>query len=301
MKFTKGPLTFQEQIEQLDKRGMTFPNKDRALNILSSISYYRLSAYWFTFYQLPQEKHLFKPNTDFELVYNTYKFDRKLRILLFDQIERIEIALRTQLIYHYCHQYGPNWYEKKELYRKPQYFYKFQELIKNEMTKTSEVFIHHYRKKYSNPENPPAWMTLELASFSQLSILYKNLRTCEAHKAIAQHFGLHPKVFSSWLETLSYVRNSCAHHSRLWNRKLPKPTLWPNRTNFNWLAEKPDVHKLNRLYPALGSTAYLLQRLATHDAFPEKLKKLVSDFPSVPLGYMGFPLRWEEEELWSTA
>jgi len=103
MKFNKGPLSFQQQLEQLEERGMTFPDKGRALNILSSISYYRLSAYWYTFYQLPQDNHIFKPNTDFELVYNTYKFDRKLRILLFDQIERIEIALRTQLIYHYCH------------------------------------------------------------------------------------------------------------------------------------------------------------------------------------------------------
>lgn len=167
------------------------------------------------------------------------------------------------------------------------------------MKKTSEVFIHHYRRKYTKPENPPAWMSLELASFSQLSILYKNLRSCEAHKAIARHFGLHPNVLTSWLETLSFVRNSCAHHSRLWNRKLPKPTLWPDRITFNWLEAKPKTDKLNRLYPALGATAYLLQRLATHDAFSEELRKLITDFPTVPLDYMGFPLMWEEEELWS--
>lgn len=277
---------------------MEIPDEDRAYNILSSISYYRLSAYWYTFYKLPQDDHQFKKGTNFELVYNTYKFDRKLRILLFDQIERIEIALRTQLIYHYCHLYGSNWYERKELFRKPSYYYKFNELMQDEMKKTSEVFIRHYRKKYTVPENPPAWMTLELASFGQLSILFKNLRNCEARKAVATHFGLHPNVLVSWLETLSYVRNSCAHHSRLWNRKLPKPTLWPEKTDSKWLKTKPRQSRLNRLYPALGATAYLLQRLATHDAFPNKLKQLLKDFPTLPLDYMGFPKKWDEEELW---
>jgi abortive infection bacteriophage resistance protein len=298
MLFDKGPLTFQEQIELLKKRGMSFPDEKRAYNILSSISYYRLSAYWYTFYKFPQENHQFKEDTDFELVYNTYKFDRKLRILLFDQIERIEIALRTQLIYNYCHFHGSNWYEKKKLFRKPSYYFKFNELMQNEMDKTSEVFIRHYKRKYTSPENPPAWMTLELASFGQLSILFKNLRSNEARKAVANHFGVHSNVLSSWLETLSYVRNSCAHHSRLWNRKLPKPTLWPELTHGVWLKEIPKKSRLNRIYPALGAIAYLLKRLATHDAFPEKLKSLLNDFPELPLDYMGFPESWKNEELW---
>lgn len=63
---------------------MEVPDEDRAYNILSSISYYRLSAYWYTFYKLPQDDHQFKKGANFELVYNTYKVDRKLRILLFD-------------------------------------------------------------------------------------------------------------------------------------------------------------------------------------------------------------------------
>lgn len=170
--------------------------------------------------------------------------------------------------------------------------------MQDEMQKTSEVFIRHYRKKYTNPENPPAWMTLELASFGQLSILFKNLRNCEARKEVAAHFGLHPTVLVSWLETLSYVRNSCAHHSRLWNRKLPKPTLLPEIAEGTWLHIKPRQNRLNRLYPALAATAYLLKRLATHDAFPHKLKKLLSDYPKLPLDFMGFPEHWNKDDLW---
>ncbi len=277
---------------------MNIPDENRAYHILSSISYYRLSAYWYTFYQIPQSEHNFKEGTDFELVYNTYKFDRKLRVLLFDQIERIEIALRTQLIYHYCHEYGQNWYEQRDLFRQHSFYYKFNSLLQDEMKKTSEVFIRHYRDKYTIPENPPAWMTLELASFGQLSILFKNLRNCRARKAVANHFGVHPNVLVSWLETLSYVRNSCAHHARLWNRKLPKPTLWPERTKGIWLKIKPDSDRLNRLYPALAVTGYLLQRLATHDAFPEKIHELLENFPTLPLDYMGFPENWQDEKLW---
>lgn len=135
----------------------------------------------------------------------------------------------------------------KELFRKPSYYYKFNELMQDAMKKTRKVFISHYRKKYSVPKNPPAWMTLELASFGQLLILFKNLRTCDSKKAVAHHFGLHTNVLTSWLETLSYVRNSCTHHSRLWNRKLPKPTLWPEVTDSTWLSSKPRSNRLDRL------------------------------------------------------
>lgn len=152
---------------------MVFDDIKSAELYLSGISYYRLSAYWYTFLTSPKNNHVFQAGTRFQQVINTYVFDRKLRLLLFDEIERIEIALRTQIIYSFCHHYGNNWYEDKKLFKTPKYYYKFQTLMLEEMNRTSEVFIKHYRDKYTDPANPPAWMVLELASFGQLSLLYK--------------------------------------------------------------------------------------------------------------------------------
>lgn len=116
--FDKKPLSYTEQIHQLVNRGLIIDDVQKAEVYLKNISYYRLSAYWYTFLKVPQSNHEFKPNSNFSDVINTYTFDRKLRFLLFEEIERIEIALRTQIIYNYCHEFGNNWYENKSLFTK---------------------------------------------------------------------------------------------------------------------------------------------------------------------------------------
>ncbi|RZL20385.1 MAG: Abi family protein, partial [Pedobacter sp.] len=267
MKFQKVALTISQQVAQLESRGMFFEDKAKASHYLTNISYYRLSAYWYTFLENPKSNHLFNQGTSFQQVIDTYVFDRKLRLLIFDEIERLEISLRTNLIYHFCHEFGSNWYEDKNLFRKYEFYQKFNKLMDEEKLRTSEVFIRHYKSKYHDPINPPAWMVLELASFGQLSTLYKNLGSCDAKKKVAEHFKLDDIVLSSWLETLSYVRNTCAHHSRLWNRKIPKPPILPTNAGDEWLTEIPDETKKNRLYLVLSLIAYLLKTIVPDSRF----------------------------------
>lgn len=298
MQFNKRPLTIPEQIQLLKNRGMVFEDEGSAERYLAGISYYRLSAYWYTFLTNPKQNHVFQPGTRFQQAIETYVFDRKLRLLIFAEIERIEIALRTQIISCFCHEFGNNWYEDKKLFRNPNYYHKFQTLILDEMNRTSEVFISHYRAKYTDPPNPPAWMILELASFGQMSLLYKNLKNTSARKLVAKHFGVHENVLESWLECLSYVRNTCAHHMRLWNRKLPKPPIWPHHTQDTWVKQKPDAQYQNRLYSALCIIRYLLARIIPNTSFSARLQDLLNEYPRIPRHYMGFTGNWEDEPLW---
>lgn len=295
MQYNKSALTVAEQIDLLKSRGLLITDWAKVAHYLANISYYRLSAYWLTF-QLPnQTNHEFRPGTTFEMVLDTYTFDRKLRLLLFDEIERIEIALRTQLIYQFSLAFGGNWYEDPDQYRKPEYCAKFVALIRAEIERSSEVFIRHYRQRYTNPALPPAWIALELASFEQLSILFKNLRNSDARKRVANHFGIHENVLSSWLETLANVRNICAHHARLWNRKLPKaPTLLRN-----WLTHPPAPDHLNRVYVVLALTRHLLRPVNPNTRFSEKLTQLFEEYPNLPKHYMGFPTDWQTDPSWS--
>ena len=286
------------QIELLKSRGMQITDYNKACHYLSNISYYRLSAYWFTFLKKPQNLHVFIEGTTFDKVKSTYIFDRKLRLLIFDEIERIEIAIRTQLIYHYTLAYGNNWYEDSLHYRHQDLCEKLVRIFKKEMDGTNETFIKHYKSKYFSPENPPAWMTIEIASFGQLSMLFKNLRTCDARKATAKHFGVSEIVLESWLETLSFVRNTCAHHSRLWNRKLPKRPIIPDRAADKWLEILPETDKLNRIYIVLSIIRYMIKRINPGTTFPSRLKQLLSDYPEIPLHYMGFPNEWEGDKFW---
>lgn len=298
MQFTKKPLSVTDQIAQLEARGMQILDKEKAAHYLSNVSYYRLSAYWYTFLRNPKAEHRFAAATSFGQVIDTYVFDRKLRLLIFDELERIEIALRTRITYSFCHRFGNNWYEQKKLFRNPEYFYKFQTLMLDEMNRTSEVFIRHYRTKYDDPPNPPAWMVLELASFGQLSMLYKNLRNNEPRKQIADHFGLHENVLESWLESLSFVRNVCAHHMRLWNRKIPKQPILPLHSDYPFLAQLPPAPQQNRIYVILSAIRYLLGRVFPTTFFTARLTALLQEYPDLPLHYMGFTAHWQDEQLW---
>lgn len=299
MKFEKKALTIPEQIALLESRGMVIEDKAKAAHYLTNISYYRLSAYWYTFLENPKENHKFIKGATFQKTIDTYVFDRKLRLLIFDEIERIEIALRTQIIYHFCHEHGKNWYEEKHLFRQPEYCFKFLVIVQDEMKRTNEVFIRHYNHKYSDPIFPPAWMALELVSIGQLSTLYKNLRMGNAKKQVAAHFNIHENVLTSWLETLSYIRNACAHHSRLWNRKIPKSPMLPETTKDTWLKNLPEPEYRNRMYVVLATITYLLKSIVPDSNFKTKLASLITEYPDIPIAYMGFPKEWKNEDLWN--
>ena len=143
VEFAKDPLSLEEQIDLLKQRGMLINDEAKARTYLTNISYYRLSAYWYIFLELPQADHKFKEGTEFHRVVDTYVFDRKLRILLFDEIERIEISIKTRLIQEFCETKGKNWYEDPALYTKPYHQQKFLECVDDEIKRTSEVFIKH--------------------------------------------------------------------------------------------------------------------------------------------------------------
>lgn len=298
MRFEKSALTIEQQIELLESRGMVINDKPKAAHYLSNISYYRLSAYWYTFLSEPKSEHRFSNKTTFEKAIDTYVFDRRLRLLIFDEIERIEISLRTQMIFQFCHAYGNNWYENKDLYKSPQYYYKFNALMAEEMEKTNEVFIKHYRQKYTDPPNPPSWMVLELASFGRVSTLLKNLKSTKPKKDLAGYYGIHEKVLTSWLESLSYLRNTCAHHSRIWNKKIPKPPVIPTHTQNKWLDIIPKADRLNRIYPMVCVIYYMLRVIVPSTTFNKKLKNLLDAYPQIPKYYMGFPDKWESDSFW---
>lgn len=117
--YSKPALTIDEQIGLLEKRGLSIHDHDRAARHLSNISYYRLSAYMLP-YRLVDAcgKYMdqFVAGTTWDCVYDLYKFDRKLRLLVFDAIERIEIALRTQVSYQSSHKYGSHWQNMPEIF-----------------------------------------------------------------------------------------------------------------------------------------------------------------------------------------
>lgn len=106
--YSKSPLSFKEQLHKLKKRGLLITNEQHALDVLSRINYYRLSAYWLPFKQKNASGSMtdsFQEGTEFNSIVKLYEFDRKLRLLVMDALER-EISIRTSITYFLAHKYG---------------------------------------------------------------------------------------------------------------------------------------------------------------------------------------------------
>lgn len=222
--YTKPSLTFVEQIDHLESRGMRFKDKQYAEIKLSSISYYRLSGYWYP-YKCRDSNGLitnqFIDNTYFSEIIKLYEFDRRLRLLVLDAIERVEVAIRTQFTYHLGHSYDAFGYANKDNFHQDFKHQVWLKRLNSEVKRSRDDFIAHFNHKYIGYPIVPIWMMTEIMSLGALSFGYEGLKnTTDEKKKIAAYFGLHYKKLQDWLHVLTYIRNICAHHSRLWNRSM---------------------------------------------------------------------------------
>lgn len=313
MEYTKPPLTYEQQIELLINRGLIVDDKERAIRLLGHISYYRLSAYMLPFKKLENNNYLnqFKEGTRWDDVYNLYLFDRKLRLLVFDAIERIEISIRTQITYQLSHKYGSHWQMNADIFKlntrtkngKIITIDVHKELCQhiNEQLKSNqtETFVQHYINIYDTPVMPPSWMCTEIMYFNQLSRICMSLKSRKDLVDIANVYSLPPAQFCSWLHTINYVRNLCAHHSRLWNRDF---NIVPQKLNFSkklhWISNTKCVQS-KKTYYFLCIINYILQTVSPTSNFKNRLCDLLGEYRNVvELRYMGFPTNWKEESMW---
>jgi abortive infection bacteriophage resistance protein len=298
--YVKQPLSIEQQINQLIQRGLNIENIDEAKMYLSNISYYRLAGYWWSM-QEDKINHKFKDNSRFSDVLSLYNFDRELRILLFDVIEKIEICLRTKLIYHLSHEYDPWWFENHLLFNDTRELVKTLEAIDEEVSRSKEVFIKEHLKKHKEDcRFPPAWKTLELTSFGSLSKLYGNLKpTIRSKDIIASEFGtVNHTYLPSWLQSIAQIRNYCAHHSRLWNKNLPgTPKLMSNPPN-KWINDVPKPHEFQNLYIHMCCMKYLLNTIQPNNDFTNRLRQLLVTYSNVDPNALGLKKDWDVEPLW---
>lgn len=226
--YTKPALTISEQISLLEKRGLTVNDQTQAKQFLEQVGYYRLSPYFIPF---ESSRHRFKNKVQFEHIANLYELDRQLRNEIDEALEWIEIALRSKISNIISLDLNPFAHEDQNNFKNQILYQKWIEHLHEESTRSKELFITHYKSKYYNFPKLPIWMAVETMSFGVLSRLYKNLNK-KTRIGIAKSVCLHDSVLESWLHALTYIRNLCAHHSRLWNRtlgitpKLPKSPDW---------------------------------------------------------------------------
>ncbi len=250
----------------------------------------------YPFLKSPKSDHQFKDEVTFEKVMMLYRFDKKLRLLLFNEIEKIEIAVREAIMNMTADRTGDIfWLTNPVHFHDQSIFNNSMNLLKKEYDHSTEDFIEHFKVTYLEPF-PPAWILGELLPMGNVNIYYRNLKDKTLKKQIAKRFYLHAPVFESWLSVLTLTRNSCCHHSRVWN-KVNKiiPNDMRNMTR-PWITQCADKR---RIYYNICIIKYFLDIISPDNDFPSELCCLFDRFPEIDLAAMGFPTNWKEEPLWS--
>lgn len=312
--YSKAPLSIKTQISKLKKRGLIIDDEENAADYLFNISYYRLRAYTYPFQENtdPDADHKFiRSDVKFKDIIDLYCFDRRLRSLLFNAIEKIEVALRAKITQIYSESTNDShWHENEALFRDTTIIKKGESLflydllwedIVQEVSRSNEEFIKHYKTKYSQPETPPAWMTLEVISLGTLSRLYQLLVKDEKKTAVAKSLGLKKvDLMENWLHALSTLRNHCAHHSRIWNRRFVVNIALPNDTA-NLFLDRAMIKTIrtNKLFAYLCCIKYILDLISPKNDFLQNLKIIMADAGSLlSLKEMGFPINWMQLWFW---
>ncbi|ARG96765.1 Abi family protein [Legionella micdadei] len=295
MKFNKPFLSIEQQVKLLSQRGLIVEH-DTA-HYLKHLNYYRLSGYWIPF-QHDNKTHHFKPNVRFSDVLNLYLFDRELRLLLLDAIERIEISIRTQWAYFFAEVGGAHAHLVEGLNKNVQWHSQNIVQLQKEVARSDELFIKHYQNTYTSPDAPPIWAACEVMSFGLLSKWLKSMNASEPCNRIARCYQLDYSVLVSFVEYLAYLRNLCAHHSRVWNRGMTKTMKVPRSKPSDLINNfHNDPLASRRLYNPLVMIIHLLKIICPGNHFRNRLIALIKEHEII-VSAMGFPENWSNRSIW---
>lgn len=330
MGYLKPWQSYYEQLDLLISRGLSVTDRPKALEYLQRIGYYRLSGYWFPFRERsgllvlldergrkparPKKVETlaldnFRAGATFENAVKLYVFDKQLRLLATDALERIEIALRVDIshtlgeidrfaylrpeLFH--REFSQKLHNSKGVTRHHEWLGKHARLIRD----SKEEFVRHNKSKYGLPL--AIWVACEVWDFGTLSRLYAGMNEQE-QDAISAKYGIHNgRIFATWLRSLNYLRNVCAHHSRLWNRNVVDQPRLPSEAEIAWAKLfKNDTHLRARCYLLLCVARHMLRVVNPNSTWPDRMKAHLQCFPDLHhlglnLTGMGAPEDWEAQ------
>lgn len=290
----------------LVSRGMKITDVARAERKLGQVGYYRLSGFWYPCREFlrdadnsvvmcaiskkPLRRNEFSPGTQFDSVFDIYLFDKKLRQLMLDAIERIEVHVRS-VIAHEVGYHDPMAYQDVRFVN-PSQTKTFttkqgrQRNIWNEWLKrqgeqidrTREDSIEWHRQRH---KAMPFWVVVEAWDFGTVSKYFEILKDSHRNR-ISRRLGLtNSKILKEWLQEINTLRNRCAHHSRIWNQVSTNPLpVVPNDPYFQNLAL--DSNATTRLYGLIAILWYLIKAIGTNSQWICQVANVIDSKPAVP-------------------
>lgn len=331
--FAKPAITVAEQVTLLKARGLSIRDEQRAAHFLEAVSFFRLTPYMRPF-QVPGNQvpgnpdHAFLPRTGFRQLSRLYDFDRRLRLLVMDALERVEVAARAAISNHMGPVQGAHWYLQRNLFKNNYDHARLVSTIENAQQKAlqdyqrevdridrlthadlarkiklkqrrvQESYARHYALTYNQPALMPGWAMLEELTIGELSHLYRGLAKDSDRKAIGKPLAAPAPLLNSWLHTLTVVRNICAHHARLWNREPGIKPEQPRQAHFLWSSYLRRGSPHTRVAVVLAILHHLMQQVSPHTGWHQRLADLLNEDSEIPKQAMGLPNDWQADAFW---
>ena len=281
-------MTIDEQVENLKSLGLIINDEDYAKRVLNDISYFRLiKAYSLGF--KPKNGN-YNEGVTFEQIVELYLFNANFRQIMFAENEKIEVNVRCRIGNYFADTYGVLGYKEPANFVDEEYYNTFLEDIEEELGRNSKApFVRNFKENYEGGDLP-IYALVEVFSFGTLSKFYKNMKNADK-KAVAQSFGIGYTYLESWLESISYVRNVCAHYGRLYNAKLSKTPMLYKEYSQAGIGN-------NRIFGVLLCMKQILKNDAHWNQYVDQIEMLIDKYEKVDVKTMGFPKNWKELLLW---
>ncbi len=312
MKYDKPPLSIDDQIQRLKDRGLVVSDEERAKRYLTHIGYYRLSAYILPYEEQSsnnERTHKIQSDVSFDDIVDLYVFDRKLRVLVLEAIERIEVSVRSNWTHYLsidsnsshaflCKKYFNNHWDYLEQLSK----------AAKDVKQSNEIFVKHYLNKYTDPYLPHIWAISETLSIGALSRWYKNTKCKNIKSKVAKAVGIpSAELMDGILHCLTLLRNICAHHNRLWNRKMVTQLPHFKKLELTMLydliddagQDKQQKQLKRELYNYLIITGYMIKNISPKSSWLNRVKDLMNSRSLEQQQAMGFPPQWQQQSFWS--
>ena len=326
MSYDRPWKSFRQQLDLLKERGLVVTDEEAALRYLDRLGYYRLSAYLFPFrtYVLEQDSESgaittrrldeFVEGATFQSAVQLYVFDKRLRLLVLDAIERIEIAVRVDIAYllgkkNTFAYADPTILDGKFTSDKlassgKTRFQEWTEKYESALSRSRETFVRHYLSNHG--PQLPIWVAIELWDFGLLSKFFSGMKRVDAREISGEYGIPNNRVFASWLRSMNYVRNICAHHGRLWNKRIVDQPRLPDRgsvPDLDYFAGKEDL--IAKPFLSLCLLQFLMKQIYPASSWFERVKALLEDFPTnetenrATIADLGCIEGWESWDLWN--
>lgn len=278
------PLSVEQQIKNLKALNLLIEDEEAAAKFLNDVSYFRfIKAYSLG---LKPKNGSYYDGVTFDQLVELYLFNSDLRQLLFPLIESVEINLRCRAANYFCNTYGVLGYKEPGNFTDATHHATFLRDVESEIFRNkSAPFVRNFLNNYENGDMP-FYALVEILSFGTLSKFYKNMKNPDK-KQIASTYSIGYTYLESWIESIAYVRNICAHYGRLYNARLTKtPKLYRQDI------ERGAVN--NRIFGVLCCMKHLFASNKRWMKFLDGMEALFNTYPCVNIAAMGFTKNWRE-------